>query len=231
MPYKPKIVTRGISTSTVSTDSIPKNAALTNNELDSNFLNIRDGSIGIKGTDSTVFDVKAGDTVTFTNATITSDSTGTFVATSGSGTTLPSQTGNSGKYLTTNGSDLSWATISGSNPAGTHYYDEITMTTTSNMSASFYAGHDNFHFFKITNQPSTVSFSKVGALPSRASMTVLVWNNGSGTVTVSFPGIQSGGNYSILSQKAILYRIFAVQDSIGDEKLWIIPSGDSVTYP
>ena len=86
MPYKPKIVTRSISTTTVSADSIPKNAALTNDELDSNFLNIRDASIGIKGTDSTVFDVKAGDTVTFTNGVITSDSTGIFVNAGGGST-------------------------------------------------------------------------------------------------------------------------------------------------
>ena len=31
----------------------------------------------------------------------------------GGGTTLPSQSGNSGKYLTTNGSSLSWATVAG----------------------------------------------------------------------------------------------------------------------
>jgi hypothetical protein len=79
MPYKPKITTRGISTSTVSADNIPKGAALTNNELDSNFLNIRDASIGIKGTDSTIFDIQSGDTITFNNANITTDSTGTFV--------------------------------------------------------------------------------------------------------------------------------------------------------
>lgn len=63
MPYKPKITTRGISTSTVSTDSIPKNAALTNNELDSNFLNIRDASIGVASDDSTVIDIGLGNTL------------------------------------------------------------------------------------------------------------------------------------------------------------------------
>lgn len=63
MPYKPKITTRSISTSTVSTDSIPKNAALTNNELDSNFLNIRDASIGIASDDSTVIDIGLGNTL------------------------------------------------------------------------------------------------------------------------------------------------------------------------
>lgn len=80
MPYKPKIVTRGISTSTVSTDSIPKNAALTNNELDSNFLNIRDASIGIASDDSTVIDIALGNTLKIAG--------GTGISTAVSGQTL-----------------------------------------------------------------------------------------------------------------------------------------------
>jgi hypothetical protein len=63
MPYKPKITTRGISTTTVTTDSIPKNAPMTNDELDSNFLNIRDASIGIASDDSTVIDIGLGNTL------------------------------------------------------------------------------------------------------------------------------------------------------------------------
>ena len=80
MPYKPKLVTRGISTSTVSTDSIPKNAALTNNELDSNFLNIRDASIGIASDDSTVIDIGLGNTLKIAG--------GTGISTAVSGQTL-----------------------------------------------------------------------------------------------------------------------------------------------
>ena len=38
---------------------------------------------------------------------------GSGVVTASGGTTLPSQTGNSGKYLTTDGSTLSWATVAG----------------------------------------------------------------------------------------------------------------------
>lgn len=64
MPSKAKLVTRGISTTTVTTDSIPKNAGLSNNELDSNFLNLRDQTFGITdGANSA--DVTAGDTITF----------------------------------------------------------------------------------------------------------------------------------------------------------------------
>lgn len=85
MPAKAPLVTRDISISTVSVDNTPKGSGLTNSELDSNFLNLRDQTIGLKGTDSTVYDIKAGDTVTFTNGTITSDSTGIFIETAGGG--------------------------------------------------------------------------------------------------------------------------------------------------
>ena len=68
MPYKPKIVTRSISTTTVTTDSIPKNAALTNNELDSNFLNLQAQSFALVGDDSTGIDIRSGDTIKLTGA-------------------------------------------------------------------------------------------------------------------------------------------------------------------
>jgi hypothetical protein len=64
MPYKPKIVTRTLTTTTVTEDLIPKNAGLTNSELDSNFLNLRDQTFGITdGANSS--NIAAGDTITF----------------------------------------------------------------------------------------------------------------------------------------------------------------------
>jgi hypothetical protein len=92
MPAKAPLITREVSTSTVAVDQLAAGQALSFSELDSNFLNLRDQSIGIKGLDSTVFDIKAGDTVTFTNATITSDSTGTFVETAGGAETVTALT-------------------------------------------------------------------------------------------------------------------------------------------
>jgi hypothetical protein len=68
VPNRAKLTTRGISTSTVSTDTLPKNAALSNNELDSNFLNLRDQSFSIVGDDSTGIDIRAGDTIKFAGA-------------------------------------------------------------------------------------------------------------------------------------------------------------------
>jgi hypothetical protein len=69
MPAKAKLTTRSISTTTVTTDSVPKNASLTNSELDSNFLNLRDQSIAISdGTTTT--DIEAGETITFSGASV-----------------------------------------------------------------------------------------------------------------------------------------------------------------
>ena len=68
MPYKPKIVTRTLTTTTVTEDLIPKNAGLTNSELDSNFLNLRDQSFSIVGDDSTGIDIRSGDTIKLTGA-------------------------------------------------------------------------------------------------------------------------------------------------------------------
>lgn len=211
MPAKAKLTTRSISTTTVTTDSVPKNASLTNSELDSNFLNLRDQTIAISAGGSSS-DVTAGQTITVT----------------GTGGISVSQ---SNRTVTIDGSAVSGGGGGANNPAGQHHYNTITMTTSPSMTATFFAGHDNFHFFKITNQPTSVTFNKAGTLPSRCSMTIFVWNAGSGTVNVSFPGIQSAGNYSIGPSQAILYRVFALQDAIGDEKLWFQPSGASVSYP
>ena len=80
MPSKAKLVTRGISTSTVSADSIPKGSGLSNDELDSNFLNLRDASIGIAADDSTVIDLGLGNTLKVAG--------GTGITTAVSGQTL-----------------------------------------------------------------------------------------------------------------------------------------------
>jgi len=88
MPSRAKLTTRGISTTTVTTDALPKNAAMTNDELDSNFLNLRDQTFSIVGDDSTGIDIKAGDTIKFAGAggaTITA--TGSTITVTASGST------------------------------------------------------------------------------------------------------------------------------------------------
>ena len=68
MPARAPLTTRSSTTSTVSSDNLNKGSGLTNAELDSNFINLRDQTIGIVGDDSTGIDVKAGDTIRFTGA-------------------------------------------------------------------------------------------------------------------------------------------------------------------
>ena len=68
---KAKLVTRTASTSSVTTDNIPKNTGLTNAELDSNFLNLRDQGFRIRTDDSTQHTVNADTQVNFVNATVT----------------------------------------------------------------------------------------------------------------------------------------------------------------
>ena len=63
MPSKAKLVTRTDTTSTVTTDSIPKGDTLTYSELDSNLINLRDATFGVASDDSTVIDVGMGNTI------------------------------------------------------------------------------------------------------------------------------------------------------------------------
>lgn len=69
MPNQAKIVTRSATVTTVTVDSIPKGTALTNAELDSNFLNLRDQSFAISD-GATTTDIQSGETITFSGASV-----------------------------------------------------------------------------------------------------------------------------------------------------------------
>ncbi len=83
---KAKLTTRTLTTTSVTADSIPKNAGITANELDSNFINLRDQSWTIRADDSTLHQVPAGTQVNFDGATITAASNGDIVVDIGGGT-------------------------------------------------------------------------------------------------------------------------------------------------
>ena len=63
MPSKAKLVTRSEITSTVTTDTIPKDDTLTYSELDSNLINLRDATFGLAGDDSATIEVGMGNTI------------------------------------------------------------------------------------------------------------------------------------------------------------------------
>lgn len=69
MPSKAKLTTRQESTSQVSSDNFAKGSELTYAEADSNFLNLRDQSFAISD-GSTSTDIEAGETITFSGATV-----------------------------------------------------------------------------------------------------------------------------------------------------------------
>lgn len=63
MPSTPKIVTRSETTSSNSTENLNKGSKLTFAEMDSNFIELRNGTIGIVGDDSTGIDIAQGSTL------------------------------------------------------------------------------------------------------------------------------------------------------------------------
>ena len=73
---KAKLTTRTLTTTSVTADSIPKNAGITANELDSNFINLRDQGWRLRADDSTQHTVNADTQVNFPGGTITADANG-----------------------------------------------------------------------------------------------------------------------------------------------------------
>lgn len=104
---KAKLVTRSATTTSVTTDSIPKNSGLTNEELDSNFINLRDQGWRLRADDSTQHTVNADTQINFVGGTITADSNGDLTVTGVAGTSLGNITG-SGNTLTSSGDTINF---------------------------------------------------------------------------------------------------------------------------
>ena len=108
MASKAKLVTRTATSSSVTSDNIAKDAALTHAELDSNLINLRDQSIGIVADDSATIDIKAGDSLYIqggTNVTTSTNSDGTITinATASGDVTGSSTTTFTNKTIDANG--------------------------------------------------------------------------------------------------------------------------------
>jgi hypothetical protein len=152
MPTKAKLTTRSISTTTVTTDSIPKGTGLTNAELDSNFLNLRDQSIAISdGTTTT--DIEAGETITFSGATVA----GNTVTISGGGgglTDLVNDTSPQlGGDLDVNGQDI---TTSGNGSMTLTTVNGVITINPNSTSASGGTGNLNIGYNTVANIPDIV---------------------------------------------------------------------------
>ena len=106
---KAKLVTRSATSSTVTADSIPKGSGLTNAELDSNFINLRDQGWRLRADDSTQHTITADTQINFDGGTITTDANGdiTISDLAGSGGTITALNNRTADRLTTIGATTS----------------------------------------------------------------------------------------------------------------------------
>ena len=94
---KAKLTTRAISSTTVTSDNLAKSSQLTHNQLDSNFLNLRDATFGVVADDSATIQVGMDSNLEIkggTNITTATDSSGVLTINASAGTTLSGSTNN-----------------------------------------------------------------------------------------------------------------------------------------
>jgi len=111
---KAKLTTRGISSSTVTSDNLAKGSQLTHNQLDSNFINLRDQTFGIAADDSATIQVGAGDTLYIqggSNVTTSTDSAGVVTINATGEVTASSTTTFTNKTFDANGSGNSLSNV------------------------------------------------------------------------------------------------------------------------
>lgn len=204
MPARAPLTTRSQSTSTVSSDNLNKGSGLTNAELDSNFINLRDQTIGIVGDDSTGIDVKAGDTVTIAGATgITTAVTGDTVTITGPDLT---------SYITASSSDtLTNKTISGSSNTLT----DIANSSLTNSQISF-VGDDS--------TGTAVSLGETIKFAGSGGATVAVSGD---TVTITAGG---GGGDSIGNLEVVGANLQTIQGTVTDGDIIIEPNSSGNVY-
>src|SRR5271165_5568187 len=100
---------------------------------------------------------------------ISNGGTGATTATGAIDNLLPSQTSNSGKFLTTNGTNVSWATVSGSQPtitdvsgSATAYNIGMTALDTGSLSTLDVTQQSTLVFSFVPNNGSGQSILSVG---------------------------------------------------------------------
>jgi len=182
MPAKAKLTTRERTTSNVSTDNLNKGSELSFAEADSNFFNLRDQSFAISD-GATTTDIEAGETITFSGASVSGN---TVTITGGGGGSLGDLTAVGSTLLAPSNADLT-----------------LQASGTGNIVADGYNG------LKITQNSSPNQFGEItttGDFGIRLSTnnfatgasTILIGSVGDGrNITVSAPSgkiyLQGGG--------------------------------------
>ena len=106
---------------------------------------------------------------------------------------IPSQTGNSGKYLTTNGTALSWGSPASAGFSNTAAAGTTTVLTSSSVKNYVVTGSGG-QTFQLPNATTLTSGDIYTFNNNQSSGTIVVKNNSSTTVTT----IQSGGYVSVV---------------------------------
>jgi hypothetical protein len=191
-----------------------KGSPLTHTEVDNNFTNLNtdkaeDSAVvkltgdqtiaGTKTFSSTISGSISGNAATVTNGVVTTGSYAdpSWITSLDDGKVLPSMSGNSGKYLTTDGTNSSWATVSGS-----------ISVTGGDLTLSGNTGTP------ITNATLATVNSNVGSFGSASAIPV-VTVNAKGLVTGVTTATVAGGQYfGSATTKAIAYNSQTIGENV-----------------
>jgi hypothetical protein len=151
---------------------------LTNNELDSNFLNLRDQSFSIVGDDSTGIDIKAGDTIKFAGAG------GATITASGSTITVSASATGANTFSTI-------AVAGQSNVVADTTTDTLTLAAGTGITLTTNATTDTI---TITSSASTGDLSFAGTTISTTGTTIGLQGSSGGTTDLVFRDILAYDN-------------------------------------
>jgi hypothetical protein len=191
-----------------------KGSPLTHTEVDSNFTNLNtdkaedstvvklSGDQTISGTktfSSTITGSISGNAGTVTNGVVTSGSYAdpSWITSLDDGKVLPSMTGNSGKFLTTDGTNSSWGNVSGS-----------ISVTGGDLTLSGSTGT------AITNATLATVNSNVGSYGSSTAIPVVTVNAKGLVTSVSTATVAGGQYFGSATVKAISYNSQTIAENV-----------------